>query len=315
MEHVFFPNLTMDGYRESSTRPDRIASFIHGGYYGAANNFRPATDIRGYRLHDHMSHWCHASSRMLSAEVENSFSSSRIYASPDDVITSGTAAIRRRHVTGTPPSQFAEEFESCSVEEEDNWTCNSATFRTKIAGSGLTSEDDDEYPTPKYRKQFNSERRRLVTASDRDDNGSENDENDNVVFAEDQPEADRCRRRKRKCQQHQARQRQAANQRERKRMQSINDAFEGLRAHIPTLPYEKRLSKVDTLRVAIGYIGFLIELVDAEARSARVRKTLNSAGDGDRLNAPKIIIQYHGTLIFQFLIAKYNRLYLHQDNT
>ena len=32
--------------------------------------------------------------------------------------------------------------------------------------------------------------------------------------------------------------------RERKRMQSINDAFEGLRAHIPTLPYEKRLSKV-----------------------------------------------------------------------
>lgn len=27
-------------------------------------------------------------------------------------------------------------------------------------------------------------------------------------------------------------------------MQSINDAFEGLRTHIPTLPYEKRLSKV-----------------------------------------------------------------------
>ncbi|ESN95614.1 hypothetical protein HELRODRAFT_86431, partial [Helobdella robusta] len=52
-------------------------------------------------------------------------------------------------------------------------------------------------------------------------------------------------------------QRQAANLRERKRMQSINEAFEGLRAHIPTLPYEKRLSKVDTLRLAIGYIGKL----------------------------------------------------------
>lgn len=50
-------------------------------------------------------------------------------------------------------------------------------------------------------------------------------------------------------------QRQAANLRERRRMQSINEAFEGLRAHIPTLPYEKRLSKVDTLRLAIGYIG------------------------------------------------------------
>ena len=47
-------------------------------------------------------------------------------------------------------------------------------------------------------------------------------------------------------------QRHAANLRERKRMQSINDAFEGLRHHIPTLPYEKRLSKVDTLRLTIG---------------------------------------------------------------
>ena len=35
-------------------------------------------------------------------------------------------------------------------------------------------------------------------------------------------------------------------------MQSINEAFEGLRVCIPTLPYEKRLSKVDTLRLAIG---------------------------------------------------------------
>ena len=50
----------------------------------------------------------------------------------------------------------------------------------------------------------------------------------------------------------QAQQRHAANLRERKRMLSINDAFEGLRHHIPTLPYEKRLSKVDTLRLTIG---------------------------------------------------------------
>ncbi|XP_022189447.2 pancreas transcription factor 1 subunit alpha isoform X1 [Nilaparvata lugens] len=64
-----------------------------------------------------------------------------------------------------------------------------------------------------------------------------------------------------KCPQQQMQQRQAANLRERRRMQSINDAFEGLRAHIPTLPYEKRLSKVDTLKLAIGYINFLSELV------------------------------------------------------
>ncbi|KAK9888614.1 hypothetical protein WA026_000844 [Henosepilachna vigintioctopunctata] len=68
-------------------------------------------------------------------------------------------------------------------------------------------------------------------------------------------------RRRNKCPQQQIQQRQAANLRERKRMQSINDAFEGLRSHIPTLPYEKRLSKVDTLKLAIGYINFLGELV------------------------------------------------------
>merc|ERR1712029_277924 len=59
-------------------------------------------------------------------------------------------------------------------------------------------------------------------------------------------------------------QRHAANLRERKRMQSINDAFEGLRTHIPTLPYEKRLSKVDTLRLTIGYINFLAEMVNSD---------------------------------------------------
>ena len=44
-------------------------------------------------------------------------------------------------------------------------------------------------------------------------------------------------------------------------MQSINEAFEGLRKHIPTLPYEKRLSKVDTLKLSISYIGFLADML------------------------------------------------------
>ncbi|KAA0201584.1 hypothetical protein HAZT_HAZT005931 [Hyalella azteca] len=84
------------------------------------------------------------------------------------------------------------------------------------------------------------------------------------------------RKKRRRCLLAQLQQRQAANMRERKRMQSINDAFEGLRAHIPTLPYEKRLSKrmcihrsneVDTLRLAIGYISFLAELVASDRNS------------------------------------------------
>uniref|UniRef100_A0A2K5UU38 Pancreas transcription factor 1 subunit alpha n=1 Tax=Macaca fascicularis TaxID=9541 RepID=A0A2K5UU38_MACFA len=84
--------------------------------------------------------------------------------------------------------------------------------------------------------------------------------------------------------------RQAANVRERRRMQSINDAFEGLRSHIPTLPYEKRLSKVDTLRLAIGYINFLSELVlRGPGGSGRL------GGDSPGSQAQKVIICHRGT--------------------
>ncbi|UYV66144.1 PTF1A [Cordylochernes scorpioides] len=83
-------------------------------------------------------------------------------------------------------------------------------------------------------------------------------------------------------------QRHAANLRERRRMQSINDAFEGLRAHIPTLPYEKRLSKVDTLRLAIGYIAFLSELVNSGRHPA---DPLHGTSHADQ--PKKVIIQCH----------------------
>lgn len=95
-------------------------------------------------------------------------------------------------------------------------------------------------------------------------------------------------RRRSKCPQQQIQQRQAANLRERKRMQSINDAFEGLRAHIPTLPYEKRLSKVDTLKLAIGYINFLSELVRTD-RNAN-QEGLNGNNRQPQREEPKKII-------------------------
>ncbi|EEB18037.1 hypothetical protein Phum_PHUM498340 [Pediculus humanus corporis] len=59
-------------------------------------------------------------------------------------------------------------------------------------------------------------------------------------------------------------QRHAANIRERKRMLSINSAFDELRIHVPTFPYEKRLSKIDTLRLAIAYIALLREVLTVE---------------------------------------------------
>lgn len=45
---------------------------------------------------------------------------------------------------------------------------------------------------------------------------------------------------------------------------SINSAFDELRVHVPTFPYEKRLSKIDTLRLAIAYISLLREVLETE---------------------------------------------------
>ena len=302
MEHFFFPRLAVDSYRESA-RFAGIANVVHGGTYnGAENSFRSTANIRTYRSPDHhVSPWHHTPARLSSTDIEVGYSGSRTSGSSDDVIFSGMAVTRRGQVIRTPPSPSVEEFESCSVDgdTDDSWLCDSAAFPAKNSTSGLRADNDDEYRTARYRKQFNSWRRCFVTSSDRNRHEDENDENDNAVFVGDQPEVDRRHRRKRKCEHHQAQQRQAANQRERKRMQSINDAFEGLRAHIPTLPYEKRLSKVDTLRVAIGYIGFLAELLDVEAQSAEARAPVAGAEDGHGLNGrstrPKIIIQCHGT--------------------
>jgi len=85
------------------------------------------------------------------------------------------------------------------------------------------------------------------------------------------------RKKSSRCHRQKTQQRQAANLRERRRMQSINEAFEGLRAHIPTLPYEKRLSKVDTLKLAIGYINFLSELTRGTGPTGNGVTSLNVA--------------------------------------
>lgn len=94
--------------------------------------------------------------------------------------------------------------------------------------------------------------------------------------------------RRSKCASQQAQQRQAANLRERRRMQSINEAFEGLRSHIPTLPYEKRLSKVDTLKLAISYITFLGDMVRKDKNGNDV--TVNGLPRPTHREPPKKIL-------------------------
>jgi hypothetical protein len=61
--------------------------------------------------------------------------------------------------------------------------------------------------------------------------------------------------------------RKAANNRERKRMNGLNDAFERLREHVPCLTgpgQERKLSKMDTLQMANIYIRHLADLLHAD---------------------------------------------------
>lgn len=53
----------------------------------------------------------------------------------------------------------------------------------------------------------------------------------------------------------------AANARERKRMQSLNDAFDRLRQWLPSLGNDRQLSKHETLQMAQQYITALYELL------------------------------------------------------
>lgn len=56
-------------------------------------------------------------------------------------------------------------------------------------------------------------------------------------------------------------QRHAANQRERRRMVHLNEAFDQLRQHIPTFPHEKKLSRIQTLKFAIDYIALMMDIL------------------------------------------------------
>ncbi|KAK2168992.1 hypothetical protein NP493_1209g00023 [Ridgeia piscesae] len=64
-------------------------------------------------------------------------------------------------------------------------------------------------------------------------------------------------------------QRRAANIRERRRMFQLNEAFDILRKRVPTFAYEKKLSRIDTLKLAVTYIEFMTDMLEKEARKKK----------------------------------------------
>ncbi|KAH8287973.1 hypothetical protein KR018_012163 [Drosophila ironensis] len=58
--------------------------------------------------------------------------------------------------------------------------------------------------------------------------------------------------------------RNTANKKERRRTQSINNAFSYLREKIPNVPTDTKLSKIKTLKLAILYINYLCNVLDGD---------------------------------------------------
>lgn len=76
--------------------------------------------------------------------------------------------------------------------------------------------------------------------------------------------------------------RQAANCRERKRMHTVNSAFDQLRELVPTYPSNRKLSKIDTLRLACAYIQDLVSVVHSTQglQGSDVSCLYQQGGDG-----------------------------------
>ena len=74
-------------------------------------------------------------------------------------------------------------------------------------------------------------------------------------------------------------QRKAANIREQRRMINLKDAFKTLRECLPTFSYEKKMSRIETLRLAIAYINFLRKLLgDAEKDTLSISNNQSETG-------------------------------------
>lgn len=85
-------------------------------------------------------------------------------------------------------------------------------------------------------------------------------------------------------------QRKAANLRERRRMKSINDAFDSLRKCIPTNDAitDRKLSKVDTLKLAMKYITYLSDMIQSSDEFSQ-----NSTFSNCERPQEKVIVRCH----------------------
>ena len=63
------------------------------------------------------------------------------------------------------------------------------------------------------------------------------------------------------------------NERERNRVQNLNSSFEVLRQNIPGAAPMKKMSKIQILHQAVGYIQYLHQLIDSTGHSVKTEMT------------------------------------------
>ena len=102
-------------------------------------------------------------------------------------------------------------------------------------------------------------------------------------------------------------QRRAANIRERRRMFNLNSAFDKLRKKVPTFAYEKRLSRIETLRLAIMYISFMSDLLDTTSIASDMT-TIEPPQQQQQQLSPSLTMTNRSMKILKSKMEKANRI-------
>lgn len=87
----------------------------------------------------------------------------------------------------------------------------------------------------------------------------------------------------------------AANARERRRMNGLNDAFDKLRDVVPSLDVEHKLSKFETLQMALTYITALCDLLDQDTEEPTY--TLFNSETSERF--ARVIKEHTSTMLLE----------------
>lgn len=100
--------------------------------------------------------------------------------------------------------------------------------------------------------------------------------------------------------------RNTANRKERRRTQSINNAFADLRDCIPNVPADTKLSKIKTLRLATSYINYLMEVLSSDDPNAASSDGFKA--DLSSHSSKKGSTSYYGAIKFNQHVLKSDKV-------